>query len=216
MRANNEHAKSLVNKFRLRVTRLVDNNKFILSPAINRQRALNPAFLGGEESRGTLWLPFLIEADVAVPFDILFRYEPASSELPKLATVLERAWIAYLREEELKNPAALADLDPAAAQAKLRTFAKACFDASQNEPFLIDARAKLTECLIWRASDYACNLEIEAVGSKKIFSRKLEFALTEDDSHRLLANVDLMLGIVCKQIDANTPYNSAYADLRTA
>lgn len=213
----NEHVQSLIRKLRLRVIRLDDGTEFLLSPMLNRQRAINRTLVGGEEGRGTIWLPFLIEADAATPFDILFRYEEATHKLTNVGNDLQREWPAFvLGRVAAGNPAALADADPAIAQAKIQAFTKACFDVASNEEFYKKARTTIAEQLIWTSGEYSCTLEAEVQRSKRKVAAKFRFSLADSDIATLESNTTLMIGIACKQIDPATQFSFAFASLRTS
>jgi hypothetical protein len=210
---NNEHAKSLITKMRVRIRLPNVEHEMTLSPMLNRERALNRAFAGGEEARGKIWLPFLIDADAAVPFDVVFRYEPASVDLTKIGADLERSWNAYLTIVAQQDIASWSDPNPVIAQTKLEAFTKATYEASSNEQFRLSARDAFIDQFVWDAGYYDCRLEVQALNCRRVFCQPFAFSLSDDDKQRLLQNVDQMIAIVCKQLDPNTPLNFAYPEL---
>jgi hypothetical protein len=210
---NNEHARSLITKMRIHLKTTGGNEEIVLAPIFNRERAINSALAGGEEARGKIWLPFLIEADVAIPFDILFRNDAAAGALTSTGSNLEQAWASYANAKLQENERALSDPDQNTMQAKVAAYLTGLYNASGEEDFIVTARREMSDAFAWQAQAYEARLEVEVLDCHRTFSRSFQFAVSDDQRQRLAANIDQIIAMVCKQLDPNTAPYSAFSKI---
>ncbi len=210
---NNEHARSLITKMRIRLKAPGANEEFVLTPIFNRERAIDSALAGGEEARGKFWLPFLIEADVAIPFDILFRNDAATGVLTSTGSNLGQAWTSYANSKLQENGQALSDPDQATMQTKVSAYLTALYNASGNEDFMVTATREMRDAFAWQAQTYQARLEVDVLDCHRTFSRSFEFAISDEQRRQLLDNIDIIIAIVCKQLDPNTVPNSIFSKI---
>jgi hypothetical protein len=207
---NNEHARSLITKMRIRLKASGANQEFVLTPIINRERAINSALTGGEEARGKFWLPFLIEADVAIPFDILFRNDAATATLASTGANLGQAWASYANSKLQENEQALSDPDQTTMQTKVAAYLAALYNASQNQDAITSANRELSDVFVWQAQAYEARLEVDVLDCHRTFSRSFDFSISDEQRGQLLDNIGIIIAIVCKQLDPNTVPNSIF------
>jgi hypothetical protein len=210
---NNEHARSLVTKMRIRLKASGASDEFVLTPIFNRERAMNSALAGGEEARGKFWLPFLIEADVAIPFDILFRNDTAAGALTLTGPTLAQAWASFANARVQENEQALSDPDVATMQAKVAAYLSALYNESGNQDFVVAAEREMNDAFIWQAQTYEAHLEVDMLDCHRTFSRSFQFAVSDEQRRQLLDNIDVMISIICKQLDPNTAPNSVFSNI---
>jgi hypothetical protein len=200
---NNEHSKSVVTKLRVRVA-LPDGGEYVFSPVQNRVQKFGSAFPGGGDVQSTLWLPFLIPDDVAVPFDLLLRNDVANVALTSIGYDLGKAWGAYARADLEANQTVLKDADPNREQANHNARLIALFNASQQQPFMLQAREAIANTFPWRPGSYRARLEVEVFDCKRVFASEFNFALSKEQCEQLIANVDRLLAAIC-QFTPSTP-----------
>jgi hypothetical protein len=210
---NNEHARSLITKMRIRLKASGANQEFVLTPIINRERAINSALTGGEEARGKFWLPFLIEADVAIPFDILFRNDAATATLASTGANLGQAWASYANSKLQENEQALSDPDQTTMQTKVAAYLAALYNASQNQDAITSANRELSDVFVWQAQAYEARLEVDVLDCHRTFSRSFDFSISDEQRGQLLDNIGIIIAIVCKQLDPNTVPNSIFSKM---
>lgn len=210
---NNEHARSLITKMRICIKPSGANREFVLTPIFNRERAINSALAGGEEARGKFWLPFLIEADVAIPFDILFRSDAAAGTLTSTGLNLGQAWTAFANSKLQENEQALSDPDSNTMQAKVAAFLAALYSASRDQDFIVAANREMSDAFVWQPQTYEARLEVRVLNYHRTFSQSFQFEVSGDQSGQLQSNIPLIIAIVCKQVDANTVPYSAFSKM---
>ena len=210
---NNEHARSLITRMRICVKPSGENGEFVLTPIFNRERAIDSALAGGEEARGKFWLPFLIEADVAIPFDILFRNDDAAGTMTSTGLKLGQAWTAYANAKLQENEQALSDSDANTMQAKVAAYLTGLYNASGNQDFIVAAGREMDDTFVWQAQTYEARLEVNVLKYQHTFAQSFRFEVSADQARQLQANIDLIIALVCKQVDANTAPYSAFSKI---
>ncbi|HEY1682565.1 MAG TPA: hypothetical protein VGF98_13055 [Candidatus Tumulicola sp.] len=210
---NNEHARSLITKMRIRLKASGANGEFVLTPLFNRERAINSALAGGEEARGKFWLPFLIEADVAIPFDIFFRNDAATAAVTSSGFNLGQAWMSYANAKVQENEQALSDPDPTTMQAKVAGYLTALSNESGSQDFIVTASRELSDAFVWQVQTYEARLEVDVLDCHRAFSRSFQFAISEEQLRQLQENIGVIIAIVCKQLDPNTVPCSAFSKI---
>jgi hypothetical protein len=56
-------------------------------------------------------------------------------------------------------------------------------------------------------------LEVDVLDCHRTFSRSFEFAICDEQRRQLLDNIDIIIAIVCKQLDPNTVPNSIFSKI---
>jgi hypothetical protein len=210
---NNEHARSLITKMRIRLKASGATDELVLSPIFNRERAINSALAGGEEARGKFWLPFLVEADVAIPFDILFRNDAATGALTSSGVNLGQAWMSFANAKVQENEQALSDPDQTAMQTKVAAYVTALYNASGKQDFIVTAKREMSDAFEWTAQTFEARLEVDVLDCHRTFSRSFQFEVSGEQSRQLQENIDVIIAIVCKQLDPNTVPYSAFSKI---
>jgi hypothetical protein len=208
---NNEHSRSVITKLRIHLELPGDGGEFVLSPVYDRVRELGTAYAGGENTRLKVWLPFLVEDDVAVSFDVLFRNDAVNIALTSIGYDLGKAWTFYANQNAESNSAALKDSDETN-KANLAEYVAALYNSSLEQPFIQQARTAIADTFAWRPGQYKARLEVAVLNSKRVFSRDFTFSLSDEQCQQLFANVDRLVTVIC-QLTPSTPMQSTISKI---
>jgi hypothetical protein len=213
---NNEHARSVINKLRIHLWLPENAGEYVLSPVYNRVLEIGSAFAGGADVRGTLWLPFLVEDDVAVSFNVLFRNDAVNSELASISSRLGQAWMAFATENAQTKRSEWEDADANAQDEKLAKFGRDLYDRSMDAPFIAEARAALTGIFVWRTGQYRARLEVEVLNCKRVFSESFTFSIPEEDRFRLSFNINTLIAMICQPLRPNAAIQTIVSPIKLA
>jgi hypothetical protein len=209
---NNEHARSVITKLRVHLELPDDGGEFVLSPVYDRVREIGTAYAGGEDTRLKVWLPFLVEDDVAVSFDVLFRNDAVNIALTSIGYDLGKAWAIYANQNADANATAIKDPDEGKQKANLAEFLIGLYNSSLNQPFLQQARTAVANTFVWRAGLYKARLEVAVLNSRRVFSRDFVFSLSDEQCQQLFGNVDRLVAVIC-QLNPSTPMQSTISKI---
>ena len=205
----NRRQKTLVEKFRLSITREADKRNMIFSPLLTRERAIVDR-MGAESIRGTVWMPPLMDADTATSFDVAFRFEEAGLVLAKDISEFIVGWRHCLANALSQNITALKAPTAEETNAKVQEFAQKLYGAAQGEPFRTSMDQVADAQFPWTAGRYTCELQVQAFGDSRVFKKAFSFSLTSNDESTLRQNIPQVGLRACGLLDSSAPFAFAY------